>query len=483
MLRYVFRVRDLVHGTILFTEQERRIIDHPLFQRLRQVRQNDAAFTVYPSLNTSRFEHVLGACRVAGMMAEHLTLSPQWESYSRELTKQTGIKSKKGEGTLEEKFIELCRFYALLHDIGHLPLSHLFEMGVEGYEKSKSPEVSSLKIVEEWTGVTGSKSLHEAVGAVIARRIVQDLRLTKPTRDALLILMTEKNLPFRDPLSVVQRLIASDIDADRIDFVRRDGISAGGEYGNYDIKRLCDSVFIEQDEGGWLVGFSEKALTSMEALLLDRYRIYEWIHFHHRVVAMKMLVRFLIQKALEKDLIRKEHFNPADVDEFALHDDVWLWHVLRNMEADDETTRIIQGAVFYREKKHTLNLWKTRPAYHALRGEVEDKTQLRGFKIEKQDAYRAFLLNRMGVHALKFEIEFTPVSKRRIRLYSEEEKQLTDKDLKDVSKLVAGLDAIWEDEPQEFILLVGKNARAREKHLKERWVDLTAEWIQNPTLW
>src|SRR3989344_9022708 len=114
MLQYTLRVRDLVHGTILFTEQEENIINRPLFQRLRQIRQNDVAFYVYPSLNTSRFEHVLGTCRVAGMMAEHLTQCTKWRTYFRVLKEQTGIASR-------EEFIELCRFYAFFHDIGHLP--------------------------------------------------------------------------------------------------------------------------------------------------------------------------------------------------------------------------------------------------------------------------------------------------------------------------------------------------------------------------
>ena len=94
MLQYVLRVRDLVHGTILFTETERKVIDHPFFQRLRQIRQNDVAFYVYPSLNTSRFEHVLGTCRVAGMMAENLTKSPKWRTYFKALKAETGITGK-----------------------------------------------------------------------------------------------------------------------------------------------------------------------------------------------------------------------------------------------------------------------------------------------------------------------------------------------------------------------------------------------------
>ena len=63
MLDYVLRIRDLIHGTILFTKEEMDLINHPFFQRLRHIRQSDVGFYVYPSLNTSRFEHTLGTCR------------------------------------------------------------------------------------------------------------------------------------------------------------------------------------------------------------------------------------------------------------------------------------------------------------------------------------------------------------------------------------------------------------------------------------
>src|SRR3989344_6141128 len=230
MLQYTLRVRDLVHGTILFTEQEENIINRPLFQRLRQIRQNDVAFYVYPSLNTSRFEHVLGTCRVAGMMAENLTKSPKWQTYARELKHQTGISSK-------EDFIQLARLYALLHDVGHLPLSHLFETAVG----------SSEEVVREWTGVSGFGKLHEGLGAMITQQLVEELSFHEHIRQALVRLMMEKAIPLSNQLSVVKSLVDSQIDADRTDFVRRDGTLAGGEYGNYDIRRLCDPAFTAQD--------------------------------------------------------------------------------------------------------------------------------------------------------------------------------------------------------------------------------------------
>ena len=471
MLRYTLRVRDLVHGTILFTDTERRIIDHPYFQRLRQVRQNDVAFYVYPSLNTSRFEHVLGTCRVAGMMAENLTKSPKWRIYARELKRQTGISSK-------EDFILLARLYALLHDIGHLPLSHLFEMAFESWTGKQR----AARVVEEWTRVSGFKKLHEALGATIVRRMVQDLKLSKSVRSTLLRVTTEKILPPQDPLQIVKLVVDSDIDADRIDATQRDGFSAGGEYGHYDIRRLCDSVFIERNEEGWIIAYSEKALTSMEALLLDRYRIHLWVHFHHRVVAMKTLVGFLIENALTRKLITKEHFNLRKPNTFVLKDDVWLWNVLREMATSGGTLEMVKRAVFLREKHGTLNLWKTRPGSQALRKRAADKAGAAIFIVENFDDYCHHLSARMKVPMLGFEAHFEPISEKKILLYSEEEKRLTGKEIREVSRLVAGLTALWEDDPKEFFLLVGKNVRARRVQLRDRWVEETADWIRNPRL-
>ena len=231
MLDYVLRIRDLVHGTILFTKEEAALINHPFFQRLRQVRQNDAAFYVYPSMNTSRFEHTLGVCRIAGMMAETLTKSPKWKEYSEALRGSTGIKSKKD-------FMKLCRLYALLHDIGHFPLSHLFEYAMEDWAEDYT------QVVEEWTDIKGFEKLHEALGAVVAKKIIEDVRVPDFISGSLLRLMTEKDFSPTDPLSVAKSVVDSPIDADRIDFTQRDGLLAGGEYGHYDTRRLCDSVFI-----------------------------------------------------------------------------------------------------------------------------------------------------------------------------------------------------------------------------------------------
>lgn len=462
MFPYVMRVRDLVHGTILFTDVERRIIDNPLFQRLRHIRQNDVVFYVYPSINTSRFEHGLGTCRVAGMMAENLTTSPKWELFQKELSEGTGL-SAKGE------FVQLCRLYALLHDIGHLPLSHLFEQALEYWW------VGTRGIAEEWTGVTGHRKVHEALGSVLIQEVAEPT--PSPFRDALVRLMTEKFIPSKDPLSVVKALVDSEIDADRIDFVQRDGLLAGGEYGNYDVRRLCDAAFLEQDLRGWLIAYSEKALTSMEALLLDRYRTHVWIHFHHRVVTLKSLVRYLIQAALERGLIDKSQFMPSN-ERFPLLDDIWLWSVLRNMDpGDDHTLAMVKRAVFLREKANVLTLWKSRPMYHKLLRQVMEAARVHSIEYSFPELYPDYLSRRLGAHTLVFRVPFDPLSERSVLLYSEADGRLSGETLLGVSVLVSNLEGLWKDEPQRFIVLVGEDVKRNAATLQKKWVKATARWI------
>src|SRR5208337_5126780 len=96
-------VKDPIYGYIQLTETERSIIDTPAVQRLRRIRQLAGAEYVYPAANHTRFEHVLGAMYLAGVVADNLPvdLSPN-----------------------EKQKIRLA---ALLHDVGHAPFSHLFE--------------------------------------------------------------------------------------------------------------------------------------------------------------------------------------------------------------------------------------------------------------------------------------------------------------------------------------------------------------------
>ena len=121
-MKYKKVIRDSIHGDIFLTSGEVKLIDTPEFQRLRRIKQLGMTYLVYPGANHTRFEHSIGTLFLASRVAERLNL--------------------------EEEEIRLARFSALLHDIGHGPLSHTSEEILEYYLK-KSHEEITVKLIKD----------------------------------------------------------------------------------------------------------------------------------------------------------------------------------------------------------------------------------------------------------------------------------------------------------------------------------------------
>lgn len=473
MLEYPMQVRDLVHGYVGFTEVEQNVIDYPLFQRLRNVRQADVAYYVYPSSNISRFEHLLGTCHVAGAMAENLTRSPEWEDYLNTLGAATEIRTP-------DQFVQTVRLYALVHDIGHLPLSHLFERSLESYAEVNNVPLS--RFVEDWFGETGFDKPHEAYGARMIKEIVQEIDIDSSVRNTLVRLMTEKEIPTSDPLNAMKLLVDSSVDADRIDFVARDGLLAGREYGTYDINRLTSSVFLHwnQDDKMWQIVYSEQALSSLEALLFDRYRTYTWINFHDRVITMKLLTRFLIRTLIERGMIRREHFR-GDAVTLSGRNDIWLWSLIDQMHpGGDAVVEMAKRAVLQRQKENVFILWRNRPIYEHWQAEVLQRVGLREFDYRRdipEEQYGRHLTGELGITTFVFYTDFNTLGRTTIRMYDEQTKQPTGKDLAEISELVSSLPNIWMREPQFYVLLLGDVSEKTGVEWREEWIKSTVRWI------
>ena len=108
------KIRDLVYGFINLAEQECAIIDHPVFQRLRRIKQLSLTDMVYPGANHTRFEHSIGVMQMATDMFDSI-VEKKKSFLERELSlNENGIKI----------YRKIIRIAALLHDIGHAPFSH-----------------------------------------------------------------------------------------------------------------------------------------------------------------------------------------------------------------------------------------------------------------------------------------------------------------------------------------------------------------------
>ncbi len=105
MKKKFLEITDPIHDFIRLNSSEQQIIDTPVFQRLRRIKQLSGAHLTYPGAQHTRFEHSIGVMHIAGMAANSLSSKRYMPSSD----------------------INDVRLAALLHDIGHGPFSHLFE--------------------------------------------------------------------------------------------------------------------------------------------------------------------------------------------------------------------------------------------------------------------------------------------------------------------------------------------------------------------
>lgn len=466
-LRFAARVRDLVHGVVSLTESEVAIINHDLFQRLRYVRQNDVGSFVYPSLNTTRFEHSLGCAHVAGKMAAAITAKSSWSRYGQQARLDA------------QSFQQICRLYALLHDVGHLPLSHLFEDALKDYAYSINPKTGFGTLCKQWFGRAEFTKPHEANGANLAKAILDDAvsdgKVDKLVAKRVMYLMENKKFQrTSDVLWPIKQLVDSEVDADRVDSTARDGLLAGGEYGTYDIERLCSSVSIQPVGEGWRLAFSHKALGSMETLLFDRYRTHTWIHFHHRTMAFKAAARVAIAGLLRNQVILPSDFRP---ERMPLCDDVWLWSLLRNADVTftpDEA--VAREAILCRKKQGMALLWKNRTEYERHFG----KLLAQRANVDLKREYEEWVSKRLGVRTLAARPRFQPLDSEPAALVDESGMRTTPKTLHEGSALVRALPDIWASEPQVFVVFLGRGAPRVQKELdqlRQKWFVNTLEWL------
>ncbi len=239
-------IRDPIHGDIFLTEPETKIVDSLEFQRLRRIKQLGMAYLVYPSANHTRFEHSLGAMHVASRVANTLQLS-----------KDDSIK---------------IRIAALLHDIGHGPLSH-----------------TSEELLERYMGQSHEEITQELINNSNVSSILRDEGLN-PEEVSSLILGKGGRLG---------SLISSELDVDRMDFLVRDAHHTGVAYGVIDLDRLVNTLTIYDDS----VAITEGGLRAVEALLVARFLMTPTVYLHHTSRIADAMFLKMMESAIDDGLI------------------------------------------------------------------------------------------------------------------------------------------------------------------------------------
>jgi HD superfamily phosphohydrolase len=253
-------IRDPIWNNIRVDALALELVDTPVFQRLRYIRQLGLAYLVYPGATHTRFEHALGAyhlCRIAiGLLRE------------RSLTAVT------------EEDCTITTIAALLHDVGHYPFSHaLEEIGATNHE-----EVATSLVT------TGQ------VASILRSRIAEDA-----PEQIMALIRGKANSP-------LQGLISGSLDLDKIEYLKRDAHMCGVAYGEIDVDRLINSMVLVNDPVTGLptVGVAEKGLSALESLLFAKYQMYRNVYWHHAVRSATSMYKRTVEDACETGALTQE---------------------------------------------------------------------------------------------------------------------------------------------------------------------------------
>ena len=234
-----FDIIDPIHDFVRVYDNELKIIDTPIFQRLRRIRQLSGAHLIYPGAQHTRFEHSLGVMHIASMAGQVLA----------------------EKGVVSSDDIQNLRLASLLHDIGHGPFSHLFE---EIFEEKR-------------------KISHEDLGRdIILKTEIGDI-ISKNGFDKKLI----TKLAFGDSkLQFMNEIISGVLSADMMDYLLRDGYFTGAEHAKIDHHRLTHSLDVYKNK----LALDKSALVNFETMMISRYQMFKAVYFHKTVRAGEVML-------------------------------------------------------------------------------------------------------------------------------------------------------------------------------------------------
>lgn len=259
-------IRDPVHGSIVITAAEARILDSGPFQRLRGIFQLGLAWIAYPSARHSRFEHSLGVRYVAGCILDRLEIV-------------------RGRPYLPEHRATVLAA-ALVHDVGHGAFSHASEAII-----AEHPVYAGQ--------IAGDEHPHEFVGAALIERDPIQGRLVDTGADPALVAALIRQHPAdkaalaaagfpREMLGV----ISGPLDADKLDYFARDAYFSGMR-SLVDLDRVLQTLTITE-EGQ--VGLTLAGASALEAILYSRIDMHAHLYGHQKVLAGESMVRGIIEE-------------------------------------------------------------------------------------------------------------------------------------------------------------------------------------------
>lgn len=251
-------LRDPVHDIISIDPSEvggrliLRLLDTPELQRLRRIRQLAMSFMVYHGAEHSRFSHSVGVYWLARRMVQQLRRSVEISSQDQAITLAA----------------------ALLHDLGHGPFSHAME------------------------GVTGERHEIRTAG-LITHPDSKVYQVLNDFDSALPAAVAAFSSGGGGGPAYLQEIVASQLDADRLDYILRDGHATGVQIGRFDLARILALLQVQDGH----LAIHKGAEEAVEGYLLARFHMYKQVYLHRTSRAAERMLQVALQRAgvLKKD--------------------------------------------------------------------------------------------------------------------------------------------------------------------------------------
>lgn len=327
-------INDPVYGFLRFPEPELiNIIDHRLFQRLRNIKQMGLAQLVYPGAVHTRLAHSLGACHLMGKALDEL--------------KAKGIDTDKEECLAG-------RMAALLHDVGHGPFSH-------------SLEHSLVSVPHENLSRLIMHKMNEEAGGLMDKAI--------------------QIFSHSYPRQYLHQLVSSQMDVDRMDYLNRDSFYTGVSEGVIGYDRILQMLTVKDDE----LMVEEKGVHSVEKFIIARRLMYWQVYHHKTVLGAEMLLINILKRAkqlaragkqlfatpalhyfLYKDLTEQDFIaDPHHLEKYCELDDTDVMASIKTWQAHDDKILATLCKMLILRK-----LYKVSFSSASLAGNLEEKQQL-----------------------------------------------------------------------------------------------------------
>ncbi len=439
------KIKDKIHDYITLTEIEYQLLETQIFQRLKYISQSGFIHTVYPSNRISRFEHSLGCMYLSGLFIENMFSNSlassilsiikkdaekgitiresfledminqysntnegkeEFKDYINFLSSNHRTKQTPNNYTIIEAVIwQAVRIAGLLHDLGHLPFSHDMEIII-----NKNINLLNLtpdKKIEYLRYYNGKYHEFATINLINSDTIIKCFDKHKPLHNIVLRIFLSKNkyrhndaniigkTPNKDIYYTLREIVDSDIDADRGDYLKRDGNSSGVEMGNYDLNRLVQNIELMMNtKKEYFIRPTQYASSIVEQFLMERYHIYKYVHFHQKSVFVNTLISRIvsvllapenyninIQTRIEAERLNYSNYILTDKKRNIYEepfDDISIISLIRKaygelcakeddvkLNENEEFVKQLIGIALYR-KKNYIPLWKKNEDYLEL---------------------------------------------------------------------------------------------------------------------